>query len=110
MVYHGTAYKTPGGLKKCDLIQNKKTGRIVSKVKSMEAKKTRRLEKAGYRPVKGKFMLMKKGMGSKKIEPIEEDHKQYIIFINNTNYILHLYFKRSYIFEYGLKIYIRHFY
>jgi len=66
MVYHGTAYKTPGGLKKCDLIQNKKTGRIVSKVKSMEAKKTRRLEKAGYRPVKGKFMLMKKGMGSKK--------------------------------------------
>ena len=35
MVFHGTAYKTAGGLKKCDLIQNNKTGRIVSKLKSI---------------------------------------------------------------------------
>lgn len=64
MVFHGTAYKTSGGLKKCDLIQNNKTGRIVSKIKSAEAKKTRRLEKAGYKPVKGKFVIMRKGMGT----------------------------------------------
>lgn len=64
MVFHGTAYKTSGGLTKSDLIQNSKTGRIVSKVKSVEAKKTRRLEKAGYKPVKGKFVIMRKGMGT----------------------------------------------
>lgn len=64
MVFHGTAYKTSGGLTKSDLIQNSKTGRIVSRVKSIEAKKTRRLEKAGYKPVKGKFVIMRKGMGT----------------------------------------------
>jgi hypothetical protein len=66
MVFHGTAYKTAGGLKKCDLIQNNKTGRIVSKLKSIDAKKTKRLEKAGYKPTKGKFVLMRKGMGTKR--------------------------------------------
>lgn len=66
MVFHGTAYKTAGGLKKSDLLQNNKTGRIVSKLKSIEAKKTKRLEKAGYKPVKGKFVLMRKGMGTKR--------------------------------------------
>jgi len=66
MVFHGTAYKTAGGLKKCDLLQNNKTGRIVSKLKSIEAKKTKRLEKAGYKPTKGKFVLMRKGMGTKR--------------------------------------------
>ena len=64
MVFHGTAYKTAGGLKKCDLLQNNKTGRIVSKLKSIEAKKTKRLEKAGYKPTKGKFVLMRKGTGT----------------------------------------------
>ena len=65
MVFHESAYKTSGGLKKCDLIQNNKTGRIVSKVKSAEAKKSRRLEKAGYKPTKGKFVLMRKDMKNK---------------------------------------------
>lgn len=65
MVFHGTAYKTSGGLTKSDLQQNNKTGRIVSKIKSAEARKTRRLEKAGYKPVKGKFVIMRKSMGNK---------------------------------------------
>ena len=65
MVFHSTAYKTSGGLTKSDLIQNNKTGRIVSKLKSIEAKKTRRLEKAGYKPVKGKFVIMRKSMANK---------------------------------------------
>lgn len=65
MVFHGTAYKTSGGLTKSDLQQNNKTGRIVSKKKSAEAKKTRRLEKAGYKPVKGKFIIMRKNMCNK---------------------------------------------
>jgi hypothetical protein len=41
-VMHGTAYKTSGGLKKSDLLQNK-NGRIVSKKKHATAKKERRL-------------------------------------------------------------------
>lgn len=65
-VFHGTAYKTAGGLTKNDLEQNKKTGRIVSKRKAAEARKTRRLEKAGYNPVKGKFTVMRKHTNSSK--------------------------------------------
>lgn len=64
-VFHGTAYKTAGGLTKQDLEQNKKTGRIVSKRKAAEARKTRRLEKAGYKPVKGKFVVMRKSLKKK---------------------------------------------
>lgn len=64
-VFHGTAYKTSGGLTKHDLEQNKKTGRIVSKRKAAEARKTRRLEKAGYKPVKGKFVVMRKSLKKK---------------------------------------------
>ena len=58
-VWHGTAEKTPGGLKKKDLMMNKH-GRIVSKVKSVRAKKEKRLEKAGYFTKKGKFGFVKK--------------------------------------------------
>ena len=58
-VFHGTAKKTSGGLTKNDLIMNKR-GRIVSKKKSERAKKEKRLEKAGYKPKKGKFVLFKK--------------------------------------------------
>jgi hypothetical protein len=65
-VFHGTAYKTTGGLTKSDLEQNKKTGRIVSKRKAADARKTRRLEKAGYKPVKGKFVVMRKHTKSSK--------------------------------------------
>jgi hypothetical protein len=62
-VWHGTAFKTPGGLTKGHLLKNK-SGRIVSKSKHQTAKKERRLVKAGYGTKKGKFgfvLLGKKG-------------------------------------------------
>ena len=64
-VWHGTAKKTSGGLHKSDLLMNKQ-GRIVSAKKSKTAKKDKRLEKAGYKPVKGKFRLMSKSMKNKR--------------------------------------------
>jgi hypothetical protein len=65
-VYHGTAYKTSGGLKKTDILMNK-NGRIVSKTKHTTAKKERRLVKAGYGTKKGKFGFVLLGKnGSKK--------------------------------------------
>jgi hypothetical protein len=57
-VMHGTANHTSGGLTKRDLKYNK-WGRIVSKKRSTLAKKTRRLEKAGYKATKGKFGVKK---------------------------------------------------
>ena len=57
-VWHGTAYKTSGSLKKNDLVQNK-NGRIVSKAKHHTAKKERRLVKAGYGTKKGVFGFVK---------------------------------------------------
>jgi hypothetical protein len=57
-VWHGTAYKTSGGLSKNNLIQNK-AGRIVSKTKYFTAKKEKRLVKAGYGTKKGKFGFVK---------------------------------------------------
>lgn len=53
-VWHNTAFRTSGGLKKCDLLQNK-SGRIVSKSKHHKAKKDNRLVKAGYGTKKGTF-------------------------------------------------------
>lgn len=69
-VYHGTAHKTTGGLKKNNLLMNKH-GRIVSKKKHATAKKEKRLEKAGYKTKKGTFGAVKtvskvKGKGSKR--------------------------------------------
>ena len=57
-VWHGTAYKTPGNLCKCELIMNKH-GRIVSKRKHTTAKKEKRLVKAGYLTKKGTFGFVK---------------------------------------------------
>lgn len=57
-VWHGTAYKTNGGLNKSDLFQNK-NGRIVSKAKHNTAKKEQRLLKHGYGTKKGKFGFVK---------------------------------------------------
>ena len=57
-VWNGTAYKTPGGLLKNDLMMNKHH-RIVSKAKHATAKKEKRLEKAGYFAEKGKFGFIK---------------------------------------------------
>ena len=53
-VWHGSAYKTSGELKKSHLMQNK-SGRIVSRSKHATAKKEKRLVKAGYGTKKGKF-------------------------------------------------------
>ena len=58
-VMHGTSHHTSGGLTKSDLKYNK-AGRIVSRKKSMKAKKEKRLEKAGYKTRKGKFGSIKK--------------------------------------------------
>ncbi len=62
-VWHGTAFKTSGGLTKSHLFKTK-TGRIVSKLKHETAKREKRLVKAGYGTQKGKFgfvLLGKKG-------------------------------------------------
>ena len=63
-VWHGTAYKTAGGLTKDKLMKNKHD-RIVSRKKHATAKKEKRLEKAGYKPKKGKFVIMRKSMRNK---------------------------------------------
>ena len=57
-VMHGNAYKTSGGLKKHELLQNK-SGRIVSRKKHTTAKHEKRLIKAGYGTRKGKFGAVK---------------------------------------------------
>ena len=56
-VMHGTADHTSGGLTKKDLKMNK-WGRIVSRKKSMKAKKDNRLVKLGFKTRKGKFGLV----------------------------------------------------
>jgi len=58
-VWHGTAYKTKGQLKKDNLMMNKR-GRVVSKRKHNTAKKDKRLIKAGYFTKKGKFGFVRK--------------------------------------------------
>ncbi len=64
-VFHGTAKKTAGGLTKKHLQKNKR-GRIVSIKKSKSAKKNKFLEKAGFKPKKGKFTLFSKAKKGKK--------------------------------------------
>lgn len=59
-VWHGTAYKTAGGLTKGHLMKNK-AGRIVSRSKHSTAKKEMRLLKHGYGTKKGKFGYVKVG-------------------------------------------------
>jgi hypothetical protein len=63
-VWHETAYKTPGNLIRLDLLQNKH-GRIVSRKKSITAKKEKRLQKHGYTAKKGKFGAVRIGEKSK---------------------------------------------
>ena len=57
-VWHGTAFKTTGGLTKSHIMQNK-NGRIVSRSKHASAKREKRLVKAGYGTQKGKFGAVK---------------------------------------------------
>jgi len=63
-VMHGTAFKTSGGLKKHELLQNK-SGRIVSRKKHGTAKRENRLVKAGYGTKKGHFGAVKLGSHSR---------------------------------------------
>ena len=59
-----TAYKTPGGLTKKDLMINRHR-RIVSRKKHVTAKKERRLEAHGYFTKKGKFGWVRKTVKNK---------------------------------------------
>ena len=63
-VWHGTAYKTTGGLTKRDLMMSH--GRVVSRKKHFSAKKEKRLEKAGYFAKKGSFGFIKKTLKSRR--------------------------------------------
>ncbi len=58
-VWHKTAYKTPGGLVRDNLLMNK-SGRIVSKKKHTTAKKEKRLVAHGYLTKRGVFGAFKK--------------------------------------------------
>lgn len=61
-VYHGTHARTSSGLKKQDLMKTKR-GRIVSKKQHAAGKKAiKRLFSLGYKPMKGKFVAMRKSM------------------------------------------------
>jgi hypothetical protein len=64
-VWHGTAYKTSGGLTKAHIMQNK-NGRIVSRSKHSQAKKDNRLVKSGYGTKKGTFGFVKLSKGKSK--------------------------------------------
>ena len=70
-VYNGTAKMTSGRLTKKDLIKNK-WGRIVSKKKSIRAKKDKRLIKAGYKTIKGKFGYVKEN----KVNKVKKNKKK----------------------------------
>ena len=70
-VMHGTADHTSGGLTKGDLKMNK-WGRIVSRKKSMKAKKENRLSKLGFKTQKGKFGIVKKSKKTRR-GGMEED-------------------------------------
>lgn len=66
-VWNGTAFKTEGGLKRSDLIMNKRR-RIVSKKKYMLSKKEHRQKKRlfkNYTAKKGKFGAVKRGKSAK---------------------------------------------
>lgn len=58
-VWHGNAHHTPGGVTKKGLLKNKH-GEIVSRIKHFQAKKDKRLEKAGYFTEKGKFGFVRR--------------------------------------------------
>lgn len=61
-VFHSTALKTAGGLKKKDLMKTRR-GRIVSRKQHDAGKKAiKRLFSLGYKPTKGTFKLMRKSM------------------------------------------------
>lgn len=65
-VFHGTAYKTSGGLKKGQLKKNKH-GKIVSRKKSAKGPQMlKRLHNKGYFTQKGKFGYVKRQSATRK--------------------------------------------
>ena len=89
-VWNGTAYKTPGGLTKPQLVMNK-NHRIVSAVKFHTAKKERRLEKYGYFAKKGKFGYVKRNGTRKAVKKsakksIKGGHEEEVMAIDNGEY------------------------
>ena len=73
-VWHGTAFKTSGGLTHSHLMKNK-AGRVVSKAKHISAKKDKRLVKAGYLTKKGHFGFIKKGKTMKGMKRMKGSRK-----------------------------------
>jgi hypothetical protein len=64
-VWHSSALKTSGGLKKKDLMKTK-NGRIVSRKKHLQGKKSiKHLRELGYIAKKGTFKLFRKSMAHK---------------------------------------------
>ena len=74
-VFRGNAYKTTGELKSADLIMNKH-GRIVSAIKHKTAKKEKRLQKAGFGAIKGKFGYVKTGGKTRKNKQQQQQQQQ----------------------------------
>tara|TARA_E500000178_G_scaffold290595_1_gene294112 strand:- start:383 stop:700 length:318 start_codon:yes stop_codon:yes gene_type:complete len=74
-VWHKTAYKTNGDLKREDLLMNKR-GRVVSKKKFNIAKKEKRLEKAGYFTKKGKFGFVKHSRSKSRSHKSTKKHRK----------------------------------
>jgi hypothetical protein len=86
-VWHGTAYKTSGGLCKPGIMMNK-SGRLVSKSKHNSAKRENRLVKAGFGTQKGKFGYVKLNGTSKKGRKGKRGKKSKMRGGNGTNYAL----------------------
>jgi hypothetical protein len=73
-VYHGTAARTSGGLRKADLMKTEK-GRIVSKkAHAAGLQAIKRLRNAGFVAKKGEFKLFSK-KGSRKASPVKRTMK-----------------------------------
>lgn len=76
-VYHGTAYKTSGNLKKTDLVQNKH-GRMVSalKYKSSKQKGKNNLFNKGYSAKKGHFGAVRNGLSISRKKTLRHSRKR----------------------------------
>jgi hypothetical protein len=86
-VWHGTAYKTTGGLTKNNIMQNK-NGRIVSRSKHASAKREKRLVKAGYGTQKGKFGAIKLHSSSRRNRSDKGKHHKRRMKGGKVNYSL----------------------
>ena len=83
-VFHGTAYKTSGGLTKAGLKKNKH-GHIVSRAKSAKgAQMLKRLTNKGYFTRKGKFGYVKKS--AKHQKKTRKHHKKKVKAIRGVKW------------------------